>query len=123
MEGNIGLLERIDSNHIVAGFRLAGKGAAIFLKDVQVWLAHIKILPGHIDNGRVNLHAIYRDRPIDIGKLARNRPAGQPNNPYPMHLRWLKAWGKEGRSQEIIPIPAVENLIGIIDGVNRLALI
>ena len=73
---------------------------------MKIGFIHIKVFATHVDNGRVNLYPINRDRTIDLGKLVGNSAGGKTNYTDAVQFLWLEASVKIGCGKIIIPVPA-----------------
>src|SRR6266852_4612951 len=113
LEGDIRLLKSVDSYKIIVRMCSFEKGATILLRDVQVRLVHSKILPSHLDNGRIDFDPIDGNGAIDLRKLVGDGTPSQANNSNAMQLLWREAGVEVWRGEKIIPVPACQDGIAI----------
>src|SRR6266849_956277 len=125
LEGDIRLLKSVDSYKIIVRMCSFEKGATILLRDVQVRLVHSKILPSHLDNGRIDFDPIDGNGAIDLRKLVGDGTPSQANNSNAMQLLWSEDGVEVWRGEKIIPVPACQDGIGIgvVDRVDSFSFI
>ena len=91
---------------------------------MQVWLIHMKILPGQVYNRPINLYPIDGNWSVDCTKFTRNRSCSQTNHAHSLYLRRRKGWSiKIGGYQKIVPRPLRQNLLRVIDRMDTHTLI
>src|SRR5216110_2693478 len=93
---------------------------------MQVWLVHVKIFASHVNNIWIYLRTINLDfRSVDPGELMGNCSSCQTNDAYTMDILRSHICIEIGSCEEIVPVPASQNLvlIGVVDRMNCLPFI
>ena len=119
LEGDIGLLIGIDTNHIVVLCCRLQVVASVLHNHMQVGFIHMKILSPQVYNRTVDLNAIDRNGPIDGAKFSRDGSCSQSDYCHFAHLLLCEGWFVEiGCDQEIVPGALSKNLLRVVDGMN-----
>ena len=119
LEGHIGLLISIDTNHIVVLCCRLQVVAPVLHNHMQVGFIHMKILSPQVYNCTVDLNAIDRNGPIDGAKFSRDGSCSQSDYSHFAHLLLCEGWFVEiGCDQEIVSGALCKNLLWVVDGMN-----
>src|SRR5207302_801053 len=116
IEGDVRLAVGVDQDDVVAAGLGGHPVTPVSDSDVQVRLRHVEVATANVDDLRVELDTVDRNRPVDRGKLSRHGSTGQADE---RDLAGHPARSEIRRQQHVVPVAVGVERRRIVDRVDR----